>query len=183
MATSASVREATEADFPAIVELFVEHEAMCTLGREQGVEEWVRLGKAYVDHTLQTELKSWERCSAIYGTPGNKLWILEEAGRVAGCIGALFKQSADGLELVRMYVHASCRRKGYGQMLVDTLLGHARDVGASAVELTTPSVNKGAIAFYERAGFKATKTFEIHDWGTPLELTALALRLGSIASA
>uniref|UniRef100_A0A7S4VRQ5 N-acetyltransferase domain-containing protein n=1 Tax=Alexandrium monilatum TaxID=311494 RepID=A0A7S4VRQ5_9DINO len=166
-------REATEGDFEAIVQLFRKHEILCTLGHEQGNDDWSRMGQAYVEHTLQTEMSSWETCSGRFASAGSKLWVIEDFGKVVGCVGAV-ELGPGSLELVRMYVDASCRRRGFGRLLVQALLDHAVALGASEIQLTTPQVNSVGIRFYQEMGFFLRRSFPVEVDGLTLELVELA---------
>ena len=78
---------------------------------------------------------------------------------------------------------AEFQRRGLGRQLVDLLLAHARAKGARSVWLTTPSVNRPGIAFYEALGFAAVEKFLVTDHAPhQLEITKMQLSLlGSAA--
>lgn len=172
MDSTITPREATEGDFAAIVQLFRENEILCTLGQDQGNDDWLRIGRSYVERTCRGELSSWEACSERLAGAGSKLWVVEEGGEVAGCIGAV-RLSPERLELVRMYVDGRCRRRGFGRALVQVLLDHALEVGASEVELTTPQVNEAAICFYQEMGFSFRAVIPVVEAGLPFNLVQL----------
>lgn len=50
-------------------------------------------------------------------------------------------------------VAESVQRQGIGRLLIDAVLGWARDRNASAIELNVFEFNEAAIAFYEDVGF------------------------------
>ena len=89
---------------------------------------------------------------------------MEEDGVVIGSIGAVVKAGSSDMELVRMYVEASQgeRGRGLGKCLVECLLTHAKEMGASSISLDTPTVNAPAIGFYERMGFTKKRVFPVH---------------------
>ena len=90
---------------------------------------------------------------------------------------SLTKRHALPLALV-----AEFQRRGLGRQLVDLLLAHARAKGAQSVWLTTPSVNRPGIAFYEALGFATVETFLVTDHAPhQLEITKMQLLLGSAA--
>ena len=72
------------------------------------------------------------------------------------------KAGSSDMELVRMYVEASQRGRGLGKCLVECLLTHAKEMGASSISLHTPTVNAPAIGFYERMGFTKKRAFPVH---------------------
>ncbi|AFZ73093.1 GNAT family N-acetyltransferase [Natronobacterium gregoryi] len=61
-----------------------------------------------------------------------------------------------------IFVLQEFQRAGNGTALLETLLGHASDVGITHVWLTVERWNSSAIALYERVGFEAigSESFE-----------------------
>ena len=59
-------------------------------------------------------------------------------------------------QLVGMWVDPRARGTGVAALLVETVAGHARDQGATAVTLWVTEVNTRARAFYQRLGFTPT---------------------------
>ena len=176
------LREVRESDLAPFAALIASNECLCALGRESGNNEWTRIGSAYVGNVLRTELSSWEACSGKYQAAGSGLWVLEDsAGRLVGSIGAIPSSDVSTVELVRMYVDASVRRKGYGRRLVEALLGHARSLGATLVTLTTPCVNAPGIRFYQSQGFSIAREFTVDSNGSPLDIAELRLPLPAVS--
>lgn len=56
--------------------------------------------------------------------------------------------------IVSMWVDPAVRRAGVGRLLIDSVVEWAKERGMHALKLMVTSVNKGAIAFYERIGFR-----------------------------
>jgi ribosomal protein S18 acetylase RimI-like enzyme len=54
----------------------------------------------------------------------------------------------------RLVVSPAHRRRGIGEMLIDTVVAHARRHGLEVVELTTSDLNKAALAVYQKNGWK-----------------------------
>ena len=79
-------------------------------------------------------------------------WVAEREGRPVGLATAASRK--DGWELVLLL--ATERRAGVGSMLVDRVLDEARRAGAPRVWVVTTNDNLGALAFYQRAGFRLT---------------------------
>ena len=178
------LREVREADLAPFADLIASNECLCSLGRAHGNEEWSRIGSAYVANVLRTELSSWEACSSKYqSAAGSKLWVLEVSpGRLAGSIGAIPSPEDSTVELVRMYVDSSVRRKGHGRRLVEVLLGYALSIKATRVKLTTPTVNAPGISFYESLGFCIVREFTVDSNGSPLDIAELELHMPPLAS-
>jgi|TARA_B110001469_G_scaffold17125_1_gene17327 ribosomal protein S18 acetylase RimI-like enzyme len=158
-------RRPTPADLPALAALLSTNECLCILGRAQAQPEWVTIGKAYVSNALRTEYASFENCMARYESPASRLWVLvDESDSVLGSVGVIEDpQHSTHFELVRMYVNAEHRQRGYGRLLLDELFGHARAHGATQLSLTTPSVNAPGLGFYRSVGFSKVRAFSITD--------------------
>jgi ribosomal protein S18 acetylase RimI-like enzyme len=57
--------------------------------------------------------------------------------------------------------------QGWGRKLIETLSVALRERGVTGLHLGVDARNTGAIAFYERVGFRPART---HDWGSTLTL-------------
>ena len=68
-------------------------------------------------------------------------------------------------ELISIHSLPDNRRRGYGRMMMDKVLGDIRKAGYPGVVLWVFTENRGARAFYEAAGFHATETVK-HALGT-----------------
>jgi ribosomal protein S18 acetylase RimI-like enzyme len=82
-----------------------------------------------------------------------RLWFLAEADRALVGV-ALCWTSAFVKDLV---VHESWRRRGLGDALLHHVFTTFARRGATAVELKVDATNPGAIALYERAGFRVAE--------------------------
>ena len=92
------------------------------------------------------QVRRGERVDALR-PPG---WVAEGDGRPVGLLTAAARD--DGWELVLLV--ATERRAGVASLLVERLLEEARAAGASRVWLVTTNDNLGALAFYQRLGFR-----------------------------
>jgi len=92
------------------------------------------------------QVRRGERVDALR-PPG---WVAERDGRPLGLLTAAAR--GDGWELVLLVT--SERRAGVASRLVERLLDEARRAGASRVWLVTTNDNLGALAFYQRLGFR-----------------------------
>jgi GNAT superfamily N-acetyltransferase len=77
-------------------------------------------------------------------------WVAERDGLPVGLLTTASHD--DGWEVVLLV--AAERRAGVGSALVTALLDDARDAGAGQVWLVTTNDNLGALAFYQRLGFR-----------------------------
>lgn len=108
-------------------------------------EEWITLQN---DHGV---LEIMTRSSARYGA-------LRSAGRIVAVARA--SNYAGWAVLTRLYVHPDERGKGLGRDLIYSLLLDAQTLGATKVALQVDSKNLGAIALYEKMGFRLHHTYE-----------------------
>jgi len=67
---------------------------------------------------------------------------------------AIGRRAADEGEILNLAVSASSRRQGQGQALVNQLFERFRDYSVLKVFLEVRESNSGAIAFYEKLGFR-----------------------------
>lgn len=56
--------------------------------------------------------------------------------------------------IVSMWVDPAVRLAGVGRLLIDSVVDWAKERGVRDLKLMVTSVNQGAIAFYERNGFR-----------------------------
>jgi ribosomal protein S18 acetylase RimI-like enzyme len=77
-------------------------------------------------------------------------WVAERDGRPVGLLTGAARD--DGWEVVLLV--ATERRTGVGSALVAAVLDEARAAGAARVWLVTTNDNLGALAFYQRLGFR-----------------------------
>src|SRR5688500_2451415 len=69
------------------------------------------------------------------------------------------EMKSDAIELTYIGVAANQRSKGLGKDLLNTFIETSREAGYRSVVLSVEKDNKAAIALYQKAGFKITKTF------------------------
>jgi len=92
---------------------------------------------------------------------GVKYYILEENGRVCGCV-ALEKAGPGLCYLERLAVLPEFRNKGFGKALVNHLFEQAAKMGIRRVEIGIISKHRKLKNWYRKLGFveKDTKKFE-----------------------
>ena len=96
-------------------------------------------------------------------------WVLEDDGRIAATIGAGRLAPDGSVELKRLYVAASHRRRGLARGLVALVERHATDVGATSIELWSDTRFRDAHALYRSLGY--TPTGEERDLDDPSNTT------------
>ena len=92
------------------------------------------------------QVRRGERVDALRG----RGWVAERGGQPVGVLTAAARH--DGWELVLLLTTE--RRGGVATALVEHLLAEARSAGAERVWVVTTNDNLGALAFYQRRGFR-----------------------------
>jgi GNAT superfamily N-acetyltransferase len=87
-----------------------------------------------------------------YAPPNGGFYVLAAEGALAG-MGAFAKLHETVGTIRRMYIGPDHRGKGYGKMLLDQLLGAAKELGCTAVVLETGRFMLAAQHIYRSAGF------------------------------
>ena len=83
-------------------------------------------------------------------------WVVEDDGRVVGSIAASDIGDQHDVELKRLYVASTHRRRGVAAHLVAEVEAHARRLGARRVVLWTDSRFTQAHRLYQRLGYLET---------------------------
>lgn len=80
---------------------------------------------------------------------------LDDPSRIDGYAGLRAPYGADQADIQTIAVVETARRRGLGRVLLTTLLGEARQRGASEVFLEVRADNPGAQSLYASLGFEA----------------------------
>ncbi|MFC7545576.1 GNAT family N-acetyltransferase [Plantactinospora sp. GCM10030261] len=137
------LREAVQADLPAIVTLLTDD----VLGRSR-------------DHTTVDE--AYERAFAdIDADPRNLLIVGEDGGEVVACmqityIPGLGRHGAERSLIEAVRVRSDRRGDGLGERMMRWAIDRARERGCALVQLTTDKSRTDAHRFYLRLGFVAS---------------------------
>lgn len=83
----------------------------------------------------------------------NATYVVGTRGEEVICYGG-FHSVLDEAHITNIAVKSTERGKGIGRFLLATLIGKAREKGASTVSLEVKTTNKLAISLYESFGFK-----------------------------
>lgn len=145
-----SIRKAKRQDYPALVGLFAQVDAL----HRQALPEVFReppgpsRTRTYIERILADENAA--------------LLVAEQEDRLVGLVHVLVHESAGVPILVRrryavvdtLVVDRSCQRSGVGRALMAEAEAWARARGAQAIELTVWAFNREAAAFYEGLGYE-----------------------------
>ncbi len=132
------------------------------------VEEYVRLPDAWADHGGPPDHLPLSFREEITGLPGRAVPPtgdmavgVDHAG-AAFAAGMLVPFDDERAEIKRLYVRPTHQCEGVGRVLVQTLLGIARDLGYRTVVLDVMSARPAAVRLYERSGFVAVEAFRTY---------------------
>lgn len=140
------IRDATEADLPAIVALLADDTLGATRERLEDP-----LPAVYRDAFADLQQQN-----------GNSLLVACDAdGAVVGCLQFMVlahvaRLGSPRAQIEGVRVAASHRSRGLGRHLFEDAIRRARDAGCGMVQLTTDASRADAGRFYESLGFKPT---------------------------
>ena len=101
--------------------------------------------------TTDADLKDIE---ASYIKAGGMFEVIEDGeGRLLATIG-LFRIDEKTCELRKMYFAREIRGRGFGKLMLERAVNHARTLGFKRIVLETASVLEEAIRLYTRFGFR-----------------------------
>lgn len=117
---------------------------------------------------LDADLSAWRSHLAVAGGRG---WVVHVADDLVACVGVApcppppsVPDATTCVELKRLYVHASARRRGLGRALVAQVEAWAADHGAAAVVLWSDTRFTDAHRLYGAAGYGDTgRRRDLHD--------------------
>lgn len=103
----------------------------------------------------------WTRRAAKWSGERGIGFIAMDDGVACGIAGSFLDgEDATRAQLISMWTAPTHRRKGVGQMLVESVLEWAKGREARVLQLMVTSHNEGAIRFYEQLGFTRTGRIE-----------------------
>jgi putative acetyltransferase len=98
--------------------------------------------EAYISRSLSEEI---DRIADYYGERDGGFWVAIADDRVVGTFG-LERVSGDAMELRRMYVDPSARRKGIAQQMLAFAEEECRRHNVDRLELSTSELQPAALA-------------------------------------
>lgn len=144
-AVNVVIRPAASGDLDQIVQLLADD----MLGRERE------------DLSAEARPKYRDALAAVIASPENTLFMMEEDGRLIGClqltmIPGLSRQGLKRAQIESVRIAADRRGKGLGAQLIRFAIDEAKNCGAGIVQLTTSASRANAHRFYEQLGFEQT---------------------------
>jgi len=135
------IRDAVEADLPAIVEIY-------------NAAIRGRISSAQLEEVSVEERLPWFRWHAPDSFP---LWVAEIGGQIAGWLSfhSYIKRPAyRGTAEISVYVSEKFRRAGVGRSLVEKAIASAPELGATALVGCIFGHNAASLRLFERMGFE-----------------------------
>ncbi|RYG05532.1 MAG: GNAT family N-acetyltransferase [Chitinophagaceae bacterium] len=100
--------------------------------------------------------ESTDHLSTVFTDAKSAYWVLEDGGKIVGG-GGIYPTAglpADTVELVKLYLSSETRGKGFGKLIINQCIEHARLLGYKNIYLETmPELNQ-AVSLYEKLGFE-----------------------------
>ncbi len=117
--------------------------------------------RVLAEYGLQSDLEATDAdlkdIEANYTEAGGIFEVIEDGeGRLLGTIG-LFRVNEQSCELRKMYLVPEIRGRGFGKLMLERAVRHARTLGFKRIVLETASVLNEAIRLYIRFGFQPMK--------------------------
>ena len=136
-----TIRDAREADLPAIIDIYNAATATRTSN--------AMLGPVTVDERLP-----WFRRHSPNRFP---LWVAEIDGQIAGWLSFhefIRRPAYDGAAEISIYVREKFRRRGIGRTLLEKAIAEAPRLNVRALLGYVLGHNEASLALFEQAGFE-----------------------------
>lgn len=128
------------------------------------------------DHTFEAYVAAPLGEFAISHTDRERIWVVEQAGRVAGSL-AIVDASGGEAQLRWLLLHPDVRGQGIGTALGREAIEFCRSRGYSSIFLWTVSSLEAAAALYESLGFRVTEEKTHERWGATVTEQRYELKL------
>src|SRR5262244_30115 len=139
-----TIRPFVEQDAAQVRELFI------TVNRLLSPPDLRDAFETYIERALVEEI---DRIPAYYGERDGGFWVAVRGDKVVGTFG-LERASDDAMELRRMYVDPSARRRGLARWMLQFAEDECRRRNVSRLELSTAEIQQAALALYRNTGYR-----------------------------
>jgi putative acetyltransferase len=146
---SVVIRPYDSADYDQVVELFMR------TNRELAPEHMREQFEQYIATAITGELKQLQ--DIFSAARRNAFWVVEAGSRIVGMFG-IEAFDSDRTELRRMYLDKPYRGRGIAQRMLACAEARARELDFAIIVLSTAEVQKAAIAFYRKSGYRLART-------------------------
>jgi len=142
-----TIRPFAEQDAAQVRELFI------TVNRLLSPPHLRDAFEAYIERALREEI---DRIPAYYSERDGGFWVAIAGDKLVGTFG-LERASDDAMELRRMYVDPSARRRGIARRMLQFSEDECRRRKVSRLELSTAEIQRAALALYRNAGYRLVR--------------------------
>ena len=147
--TPAIIRAYNDADYAQVVELFI------GINRELAPPDMRERFEQYIQTSINQEIS---RLREIFSeTKRNAFWVVERNNEIIGMFG-IESRGKESTELRRMYLDRRYRGRGIAQRMLQCAETRARELGFVKLILSTAEVQKAAITFYRKSGYRLVKS-------------------------
>jgi len=136
-----TIRDAVEADLPAIVEIY--NAAVLT-----------RMSTAQLDQVTVEERQSWFH---EHSPDRHPLWVAEIGNRIAGWLSFhpfITRSAYRGTTEVSVYVHDDFRRRGVGRAFLERAIAKSHSLGSNTLIGLIFGHNAPSLELFRRLGFE-----------------------------
>jgi GNAT superfamily N-acetyltransferase len=149
MAHSVTFRRYQETDYSPVASLWTRiNRELAPVGMETLFEQYIAL-------TIDGELK--QLLNVFSEARRNAFWVVESANEIVGSFGIESRSVNDTL-LRRMYLDEGYRGLGIAQRMLDCAEAKARALGFTKMIVSTAQIQKAAVRFYRKSGFRQIRT-------------------------
>jgi GNAT superfamily N-acetyltransferase len=145
----AITRAYEDTDYAQVVDLFVR------INRELAPLEMRERFEQYIQTSINGEIS---RLHDIFSeTKRNAFWVVEKGDEIIGMFG-IESRSNESTELRRMYLDRRYRGHGIAQSMLQCAETRARELGFKKLILSTAELQKAAITFYRKCGYRLVRS-------------------------
>jgi putative acetyltransferase len=145
----AIIRAYEDADYAQVVDLFIR------INRELAPPEMRERFEQYIQMSVDGEMSRFR--DIFSETKRNAFWVVETGDEIIGMFG-IESRSNESTELRRMYLDRRHRGRGIAQQMLRCAETRARELGFAKLILSTAEVQKAAITFYRKSGYKFVRS-------------------------
>jgi putative acetyltransferase len=143
--TAAAIRVYEDADHAGVVDLFIR------INRELAPPEMRERFDRYIQTSIDGEMSQLR--DIFSETRRNAFWVVEAGGEIIGIFGIECRDD-ETTELRRMYLDGRHRGRGIAQRMLQCAETRARELGFARLILSTSELQRAAIAFYQKSGYR-----------------------------
>ncbi|MGT2501986.1 GNAT family N-acetyltransferase [Bradyrhizobium guangxiense] len=114
------------------------------------------LAEAFESYITRSLVEEMDRITDYYASRDGGFWVADDDSEIVGMFG-LEAVGAEAMELRRMYVAPSARRRGIALKMLAFAEQECRRRNRSELQLSTSELQQDALALYRNAGYEAVR--------------------------